>query len=908
MVFICDRCGGNLLFEEGDTYCTCDHCQVKQTLPRISSKEKANLYERAYRARIRNEFDNALNIYEKILSDDRTDPEIYWQIVLCRYGIEYVKDKLSGNNKPTIRRMQVTPITSDVDYKEALYYANDVQKQVYENKAQTIYDIQKKILDISSKEEPYDVFISYKETDNDGNRTEDSVLGQKLYNMLTKEGLKVFFSRISLESVYGENYEPYIFAALNSAKVMLLIGTKSEYFNATWVKNEWSRFALMMEKNPDKKLIPIYKDSNDIPEKLSLQQGQDIKKLGWDDDILRFFQKRIEDNKKQFAEKETVVVKQGYVDKKNVLKLGKVALEDGEFEKATGYFEDVLRVDAENAEAYFGEWLAEYGFKNAEQAADSPDYYGNPEGERIEAFAADQTIIEKAVKDYIVYGFLEEVDIRKVFAFDRCIFSGVSFRKKLKDDIFFHILKNKKLERARQLADGELKVSIEDMVSYIESKLDEGIREAEEKDEQKKTAKKEEYAKFLIEAENKAKVLYEDAIKRREEQYSYLISRYKRTRKKQELISLEKEFNALYGYKNSAKYEKKCRSKRTRLIVRNIILIYFFITLIPHAIALYILIFSVLVPLSQSKEYYKNAMKLKEEGQYEEAIKELESIPWDDYKDSEEEIKEISNTIKQNQYDEAIRLKDSGRYEEAQKIFTLLGEYHDSSQQIYNCTQAIKENKYNEAIKLYHEDGDFAAAYKQFLDLSGYKDSKSMALEIVESYPNVILAAAEKGDTVVFGNYNGNTEWIVVEKREDKTLIVSKYAVEERIYDDVFDMHVNWEKSKLKNWLNTTYYDSAFSKEEQNMIKDAIIKYDNGEEYVYHIFLLSVNELNSFADTKEKRKVTLADGTPVAYWLRGGLRDGEAPYVDDAGSIYENYWTDVYGVRPALWIDNSKLQ
>ena len=54
--------------------------------------------------------------------------------------------------------------------------------------------------------------------------------------------------------------------------------------------------------------------------------------------------------------------------------------------------------------------------------------------------------------------------------------------------------------------------------------------------------------------------------------------------------------------------------------------------------------------------------------------------------------------------------------------------------------------------------------------------------------------------------------------------------------------------------------------------------------------------------------MTLADGTPVAYWLRGGLRDGEAPYVDDAGSIYENYWTDVYGVRPALWIDNSKLQ
>ena len=598
MVFICDRCGGNLIFEEGDTYCTCDHCQVKQTLPRISSKEKANLYERAYRARIRNEFDNALNIYEKILSDDRTDPEIYWQIVLCRYGIEYVKDKLSGNNKPTIRRMQVTPITSDVDYKEALYYANDVQKQVYENKAQAIYDIQKKILDISSKEEPYDVFISYKETDNDGNRTEDSVLGQKLYNMLTKEGLKVFFSRISLESVYGENYEPYIFAALNSAKVMLLIGTKSEYFNATWVKNEWSRFALMMEKNPDKKLIPIYKDSNDIPEKLSLQQGQDINKLGWDDDILRFFQKRIEEAKKQSAEKETVIVKQGNIDKNNVLKLGKAALEDGEFEKATGYFEDVLRVDAENAEAYLGEWLSEYEYRNIEEVSELITKKQEPLYERLEAFIGDISAVNKAVKEFIVYGFLEEEAIRKEYAFDRFYNSELSFRKRQKNEILSILSNDKKFSRARLYAEGELKIALEDMVSNIESELDARIREAEEQDEQKVLAKKESYSKFLIDAENRVKALYEDAIKRRDEQYAYLISRYKHTGKKKELISLEKEFQALYGFKDSSKYEKKCKHKRARITLRNVFLVYFFVTLIPHAIVLFLLITNVFVPLS----------------------------------------------------------------------------------------------------------------------------------------------------------------------------------------------------------------------------------------------------------------------------------------------------------------------
>ena len=82
------------------------------------------------------------------------------------------------------------------------------------------------------------MFICYKETDDSGSRTKDSTLAQDIYYQLTNEGYKVFFSRITLEDKLGQQYEPYIFAALNSAKVMLVIGTKAEYFNAVWVKNE----------------------------------------------------------------------------------------------------------------------------------------------------------------------------------------------------------------------------------------------------------------------------------------------------------------------------------------------------------------------------------------------------------------------------------------------------------------------------------------------------------------------------------------------------------------------------------------------------------------------------------------------------------------------------------------------
>jgi hypothetical protein len=88
-----------------------------------------------------------------------------------------------------------------------------------------------------------------------------------------KKGYRVFFSRESLEGKGGEKYEPYIYAALSTAKVMLVYGSKPEYINATWVKNEWTRYQKRIrsgEKHPDS-LIVAYKgfSPKDLPLELS---------------------------------------------------------------------------------------------------------------------------------------------------------------------------------------------------------------------------------------------------------------------------------------------------------------------------------------------------------------------------------------------------------------------------------------------------------------------------------------------------------------------------------------------------------------------------------------------------------------------------------------------------------------
>lgn len=299
MVFKCKMCAGEMDFQKGSGIAECPYCGSKQTLPKLQDEKMATLYERANHYRRSSEFDKAIGIFEQILNEDNTDSEAYWSLVLCRYGIEYVEDPATKKQVPTIHRAQYTSVFADEDYKKAIEFASKEQKVVYATEAKAIDDIQKNILAISQNEEPFDVFICYKETDENGNRTQDSVIANDLYHQLTAEGFKVFFARITLEDKLGSAYEPYIFAALNSAKVMVAIGTKPEYFNAVWVRNEWSRYLDLIKKGEDKVLIPAYKDMDaySLPSEFAYLQSQDMSKIGFLQDLIRGIQKIVKPSK-----------------------------------------------------------------------------------------------------------------------------------------------------------------------------------------------------------------------------------------------------------------------------------------------------------------------------------------------------------------------------------------------------------------------------------------------------------------------------------------------------------------------------------------------------------------------------------------------------------------------------------
>lgn len=285
----CKICGGDIEITANENIGTCQYCGTTITLPRLDSDKKSRLFNRAHQYRLNCEFDQAFDAYQAITLEDETEAEAYWGMLLSEYGVEYVEDPKTGKRIPTCHRTNYNSVLNSTNYQLACQYAEAEIKFMYQDEAKVLDGIQKKIISISSKEEPYDVFICYKETDEAGERTEDSVLAQDIYDALTDKGMKVFFARITLEDKLGQDYEPYIYAALRSAKVMLMVTTSSEHSNAIWVKNEWSRFIGMMSEDSEKVLIPVYKDISpyELPSDFVKYQSQDMGKVGALQDLIR---------------------------------------------------------------------------------------------------------------------------------------------------------------------------------------------------------------------------------------------------------------------------------------------------------------------------------------------------------------------------------------------------------------------------------------------------------------------------------------------------------------------------------------------------------------------------------------------------------------------------------------------
>lgn len=982
MIIKCKMCGGDIDFIPGATYGTCEYCGSTSTIPQAEDENKLNRYNRANHFRRQCEFDKAVAAYEKILEQDDTDAEAHWGAVISRFGIEYVEDPATHQRIPTCHRVQVASILTDEDYLAAVENAPDEEsRRIYQEEAARIAEIQKGILAISANEEPYDVFICYKETDENGQRTRDSQWAQDVYYGLTEQGLKVFFSRITLEDKLGQQYEPYIFAALNSAKVMVVIGSRPEYFNAVWVKNEWSRYLSLMKHDHKRLLIPCYRDMDpyDLPEELSMLQSQDMSKIGFMQDLLRGIQKVMQQptSAPQVVRVETATAETNAPGVTSLLKRAALFLEDGDTASAREYYDRVLDIDPECAEAYMGKVCAETGCRK-ESDLGALNYCVDMRGDWQKAVRFASAGQKQKYEGYMasVRARVEEhchelaIDCACAVAVGRgsrakmdealkayranCLTKGSeSTDYSAEENASWHLAGYQSIRNtlAQMAADGDPRDVTEGMLKVAAAMFGQ-IKGEEERAQQCLVLAEQARQKVIYEkasarraaigmpnlmdaadlealakqfgqipgykdAKQQAEQCLQDAETTRENAYNDAVEAMQEAEKGNFSFKWEKAIRmlareGLNGYRDVEKLRKQAEQRRKECVNaeekerkakerKNKRLTVAFVLAVLIACVVGWFVVTQVIPNNK----YQQAVALRENGQYDEAIAVFAELG--DYSDAAQQLSET-------RYQQATNLRAFGKYDEAIALFAELGNYYDAAAQ-------VTETKYQKATNL-NAFGKYDEAYAIYVTLTGYKDVDKQLAED----DNMIAAARDAkfavGNYVTFGTYPqtkaGNDatpiEWLVLARDGDKALLISRYGLDVQPYNKDYTS-VTWETCTLRTWLNSTFYNKAFSSAEQAAILTTDV--DNSKSQCYSIwttsggnntqdkvFLLSYAEANKYFGVGKGSSKKTAAGVR---WLRSpSYSQSNAAYVYIVGSIYfysRNVDSDSEAVRSALWVD-----
>ncbi len=195
----------------------------------------------------------------------------------------------------------------------------------------------------------------------------------------------------------------------------------------------------------------------------------------------------------------------------------------------------------------------------------------------------------------------------------------------------------------------------------------------------------------------------------------------------------------------------------------------------------------------------------------------------------------------------------------------------------------------------------------------------------------------EIGNHVFFGSYpqteegtdDTPIEWQVLDIRDGKALLVSRYALDCRAYH-VSDEQVTWKNSSLRKWLNGEFYTAAFSASERrkiarvNIIADDNPQYDTdpGKDMWDKVFLLSAAEAEKYLVREDRvcgvtkyaeqrgawtRNINHLDQIAAGYWwLRtSGSSSLKSAGVASSGEIdYSGRYVSDHSrvVRPAIWV------
>lgn len=853
--FNCRFCGAALEFSESRV-CECRGCGRLQSVPMLDSEEKRELITRAEQLRAEGRYDKASELFERMVQLSPTDADLYWGLALCRFGVVFFLDGGVSLNKT-----QAHSFLTDSDYHQALRFADGEQRDFFEQTALRIDQKRREIAEIAAGQK-FDIFLCCRENNENGFPSDNVKLASELYKKLSAQGLSVFFPRITLEDKADSEWEPYIFGALNSAKVMLVICSAKNCLDDVFLSGVLGRFS--SDGLAGKAIIPILYGITpaELPEELSHFQAVDASALGFEYDLIfsirALFNKEISEN---ISSEKSPLVRRAYL-----------FLEDGDRESAKRICERIGQT--EPAEAALIRLLIESGAKTEDDLDKLAANITVSDNYRLAMQSGNEALrarlkkhAEAALNN--LHAKTEEIQSVKSSNPIEVLPSGVysSNAKPAKRlspfvimsaacGVCFAIIAAVLLVRfcgkPTEITDSSLS-----QISEISDKSD-SFKRAKALFDEGRYADAEAVFSALGDYENSKSM----ALECRYLQAEQLLSGGE-TEKARSI------FERLGSYRNSVERVKKCDYILAEKLESGGELL-----LAADA-------FDALGYYSDSMDRadacrYRVGMDYLEKGNFEEAADIFSGLGR--YSDS-------AKMLLKSRYGQAEALLESHDYTSAYELYKWLGSYEDSAEkaleaQYLQAKQLLEDKQDSKAMTIFESLGDYKdskelyaasrlniavkainsgdknRAYTQLLKIKDYPPAQ----KYIASLRNEVLNGAGWSMTIYLGEYNANLSnsksnlgWRVIKRNGNMALVVSESAIDYLPFDR--NGGSSWANSSLRAWLNGEFYQNTFSASEKALIaggNDKIILLTLDEAVKYFDIAVSPDKLPAYPCAQKK--------------------------------------------------------
>ena len=191
------------------------------------------------------------------------------------------------------------------------------------------------------------------------------------------------------------------------------------------------------------------------------------------------------------------------------------------------------------------------------------------------------------------------------------------------------------------------------------------------------------------------------------------------------------------------------------------------------------------------------------------------------------------------------------------------------------------------------------------------------------------LSAEDNNDVILLGKYeqddnseNGPEpiEWLVLDNRDGETLLITAKSLDIIKFGEY---ETTWEKSSLREWLNGTFYDNAFTEDEKSMIVLTYVPastnastYFSGNDTVDKVFALSVGEVYDYMDGSREKRINVLTDYSKRMALEHGYSEEETGWWSrTSGGTFMTILNTSFGsgwyysgVRPVIWVKSEVLE